>query len=497
MQDMDDNALLREYVERESEEAFATLVARHINKVYSVALRHTGNPSEAEEITQAVFVILAKKSRGLRKGVILSGWLYQTARLTSVTFIRSEVRRARRQQEALMQNAVNESDAEAWGQIAPLLDAAMAKLNENDRHAVVLRFFDQKSMKEVGSAMGATEDAAKKRVTRALEKLRKYFSKHGVGSTTAIIANAISANSVQIAPMSLAKATVAVAVAKNSAVGGSTLTLIKGALKVMAWMKAKTVVAVSVGILLAAGTTTVVVERAVAGTKSFSSDPSWADDPGKWEMGSSVLDSLPPAFILRPTRFEGRGGSVSSGQRYLARDAAVQSIVAIAYDFLETRIVYPPDMTTNRFDLLMTMPGDHKQLLQDEIKKRFGLVAHKENREADIFRLKVSNPNPPNLKLHDGGEGEASWIRGGPGRYGVTTKNLRLDGFVTSIEYKMKQPVLDETGLTGRYDLQIDWQPKAGESTQDAFRRALLEQLGLELVPDRASIEELIVEKAK
>src|ERR1039457_7055163 len=112
MQEMDDNALLREYIERDSEEAFAALVTRHVNKVYSVALRLTGNPHSAEEITQAVFVILAKKSRHLGRRVILSGWLYQTARLTAVTFIRSGIRRARREQEAYMQTLSNENQSD-------------------------------------------------------------------------------------------------------------------------------------------------------------------------------------------------------------------------------------------------------------------------------------------------------------------------------------------------------------------------------------------------
>src|SRR5690349_6225732 len=114
MHELDDIALLEEYVERGSEEAFAALVARHVNKVYSVALRHTGNPLQAEEITQAVFVILAQKSRSFSKRVVLSGWLYQTARLTAVTFIRSEIRRARREQEAHMQNLPSENDSEVW-----------------------------------------------------------------------------------------------------------------------------------------------------------------------------------------------------------------------------------------------------------------------------------------------------------------------------------------------------------------------------------------------
>src|SRR6266436_2047882 len=108
MQELDDIALLQQYTRHNSEEAFATLVTRHVNKVYSVALRHTRNPYQAEEITQAVFVILAKKSGQLGKRVILSGWLCRTARLAAVTFIRSEIRRARREQEAHMQNLLNE-----------------------------------------------------------------------------------------------------------------------------------------------------------------------------------------------------------------------------------------------------------------------------------------------------------------------------------------------------------------------------------------------------
>jgi RNA polymerase sigma factor (sigma-70 family) len=118
MQDRSDNELLAEFLKNDSEEAFATLVARHVNKVYSVALRHVGNPHHAEEITQAVFVILLKKAKALHKDTILSGWLYQTARLTAVTFLRSEIRRVRREQEVQMETPLNQSDDTAWQQLA-------------------------------------------------------------------------------------------------------------------------------------------------------------------------------------------------------------------------------------------------------------------------------------------------------------------------------------------------------------------------------------------
>jgi RNA polymerase sigma factor (sigma-70 family) len=328
MQELDDTALLREYVERGSEEAFAALVTRHVNKVYSVALRLTGNPHSAEEITQAVFVILAKKSRHLGKRVILSGWLYQTARLTAVTFIRGGIRRARREQEAYMQTVLNENESDlsrrseteadaTWAQFAPLLDAAMARLNETDRHAVVLRFFDGKSLREVGAALGANEDAAKKRVSRALEKLHHYFSKRGVSSTTAIIAGMISIHSVQAAPAALAKAVTAAALAKGAMASGSTLTLVKGALKIMAWTKAKTTIVASACVLLAAGTTTIAIYNA---NKPIQGIPNnWSvisGEPDQWNWSNGVINghSVTGDSIL------------ASGKEY--RDVTLSAIVS-------------------------------------------------------------------------------------------------------------------------------------------------------------------------
>jgi RNA polymerase sigma factor (sigma-70 family) len=180
MPELDDIELLAQYARDNSEAAFATLVTRHVNLVYSTALRSAGNPHAAEEITQAVFIILARKARSLSPRTILSGWLYQTARLTAANFLRAEIRRQHREQEAYMQSLLNEPEPDVWPQIAPLLDAAMTGLGEKDRNAIVLRFFENKSLGEVGSALGASEDAAKMRVNRALEKLRKFFSNRPV-----------------------------------------------------------------------------------------------------------------------------------------------------------------------------------------------------------------------------------------------------------------------------------------------------------------------------
>lgn len=262
MQELDDNSLLREYVEHDSQEAFAVLVARHVNKVYSAALRQTRNPHQAQEITQAVFVILAKKSARFGEKVILSGWLYQTARLTARTFIRGEIRRTRREQEAHLQTMPNDTESDVWPEMAPLLDSAMGALNEKDRHAIVLRFFDGKSMKEIGMAMGASEDAAKMRLSRAVDRLRVFFSKRGITVPSAVLTATISANSVQAAPIGLAKATFAVAITKGATATASTSTLIKGALKVMAWSQAKPIIVAGIVALFATGTIVVLGKNA-------------------------------------------------------------------------------------------------------------------------------------------------------------------------------------------------------------------------------------------
>ncbi len=253
MQLTDDSTLLRLYAENRSEEAFATLVTRHVNLVYSVALRHVGDPHNAEEIAQAVFIILARKAAQLRHDKALSSWLFQATHLTANNFVRSETRRHRREEEAHMQSILNESGGEVWPRIAPWLDTAVANLREKDRQAIVLRFYEGRNLREVGLALGASEDAAEKRVNRALEKLRNFFAKRGVSSTTAILAGVISANSIQVAPAALAKSMTAVALAKGAVAGGSALTLAKATLIAM---KTKTIVTTiaTTAVILGTGT---------------------------------------------------------------------------------------------------------------------------------------------------------------------------------------------------------------------------------------------------
>jgi RNA polymerase sigma factor (sigma-70 family) len=262
MPNQSDMELLQDYDRQGLQEAFAEVVQRHVNLVYSVALRHVGIAAQAEEIAQAVFVILARKAASLRPDTVLESWLYETARLTSLSFMRSERRRQMREQEAYMQSTLNEStNTEVWNQLAPMLDEAMSGLSSKDRDAVVLRFFKEKNLSEVAANMEISESAAQSRVHRAVEKLRKFFVKRGVAFSSVAIVGAISAHSVQAAPVGLAQSISVVALAKGAAASSSTSTIIKGALKLMAWTKAKTTMVACAVVLLAAGTTTLAVKN--------------------------------------------------------------------------------------------------------------------------------------------------------------------------------------------------------------------------------------------
>jgi len=246
----DDMALVQEYAQSNSEHAFASLVSRHVNLVYSVALRQVGDPHLAEEITQSTFIILAQKAKSLSPKTILSGWVCRTARYVSAHALRNQRRRQFREQEAQMQTILNEAEPGVWNQIAPLLDEALNCLGEKEHDAVVLRFFDGKELKHVGAAMGTTEDAARMRVNRGLEKLREFFTKRGVTLSASAIAGAVAANSVQAAPAELA-ATITAAALSGTAI---TTTAVITATKTVAMTTLqKTIVCATAAVLAGAG----------------------------------------------------------------------------------------------------------------------------------------------------------------------------------------------------------------------------------------------------
>ena len=505
----DDMALLREYAQRNSEEAFATLVSRHINLVYSVALRQVRNPHLAEEITQAVFVILARKAKSLNAKTVLPGWLCRTARYASANALTIQRRRQNREQEAYMLSTLKEPENEAWTQIAPLLDTALAKLGETDHNAIVLRFFEGRNFNEVGTALGASEDAAKKRVNRAVEKLRKFFTKRGIILPAAVLTAAISANSVQAAPVALAKTVTAVAIAKGAAASTSTLTLIKGALKIMAWTKVKTAIVVGAAILLASGTTTIVVKKMIS--------PSI--DESLWKPDSRVFAKVPPVLIIRPTRSVDVSSSISTGEKAMRLNATIAELLSVAYGIPESQMILPGGLPQDHFDLMLTLNDHPKEALQAEIKKRFGLIAHLETRDADNLALKIKNPNAPGISRSAGGNaGSMSFntrsvssvgrlppdiaakihaASGGTSGNQTTMDNQTMSDLAGYLEKQLGKTVVDQTGMTNHFNFKLQVQVQSGETTDDALKRSLLEQLGLELAPSAAPTEMLVVEKVK
>ena len=267
MPDVSDMDLVRQYTGHNSEPAFAELVQRYINLVYSVALRYTGNAEDAQDVTQAVFIVLAKKAASLRERTILTGWLYEATRFTAARLLRAKARRHAREQEAYMQSTLNESDPDsAWRQLAPHLEEAMSRLGERDRTLLALRFFENKSGAEAAALLGIRESAAHKRTVRAVEKLRMFFRQRGIVLSAVAIAGAVSANSVQAAPVELAAMVTATAT-KGTALSAAMAALVKGTMNMMTWMKLQFALGVGTALVLAGGAATVAISRSSGGDK--------------------------------------------------------------------------------------------------------------------------------------------------------------------------------------------------------------------------------------
>ena len=484
----DDMDLVREFAVSGSEAAFATLVRRHVNLVYSAALRRLGNAPEAEEVAQIVFIILARKARGLRRGTILSGWLYQTAQLTATNFQRAAIRRQHREQEAFMQFSEQSEPNASWHRLSPLLEEAMARLGQKERDAIVLRFFENRTVREVAVALGLREDAAQKRVNRATDKLRDYFVRRGVQVSTAVLLASLGTHAVQAAPAELASKIAATAALKGAVSGGSTLTLIKGALKLMAWIKAKTAIVACVTLLLATGTTTFIVKEIINRPHIL--------DESVWNITSvEKLNRLPATLMIRQTPGPAPGGISLSGDgwKLLERGMSPAQLLSAVYRRPETRMVIPTDWPEEHFDVLNTF-AEAGTKLRDEVEKRFGLVAHLETRETDVLLLKVKSVGLPGL--HPNNTGSQAGFSETTHRGEIIFKNLPPANLASRLEGYFGVPILDRTGLPGRFDIDLRWNQPVGEPNRVALRQAV-EGLGLELVPSREPVEMLVVEKVK
>lgn len=247
---VDDAELLRRYANARSEEAFTELVERHLSLVYHAAYRRTGQAQLAEDATQYVFIALARNAAALSRHAVLTGWLYTTTRFAASRILRVERRRQLREQEAYaMQNVLSPPDVD-WDRIRPALDGVMDQLSEHDRTAVLLRYFEGRTFTDVGLVLELTEEAARKRVERSVEKLRVLLGRRGIASTSAALAVMLSNQAGLAAPAGLAATVTGAAMAAGGSALASTILSLAG---IMSTTKA-VFIASGVVALLALGT---------------------------------------------------------------------------------------------------------------------------------------------------------------------------------------------------------------------------------------------------
>jgi hypothetical protein len=247
-------------------------------------------------------------------------------------------------------------------------------LGKADRNAVVLRFFQNKSAREIAAALNVHESAAQKRLNRAVEKLRAHFLKRGVAVSAGALIGSLSVNSVHGAPAHLAASVMAVS-AKGTAISTSTLTLIKGALKIMAWTKAKTAIVVGASVLLAAGTTTITVK----GIAHHREESVWSRIT---RCDLKQMDSAPPTVSIRPTRYTPQvAGAAGSAGKVLALYQPFDVLLARAYDVSPCRILPLTPLPQGDFDFIASVPQRQKEALQELIRQKFGITGRRETRE--------------------------------------------------------------------------------------------------------------------
>jgi RNA polymerase sigma-70 factor, ECF subfamily len=483
-----DNLLMAEYDARRRDETFAALVRQHINLVFATAKRQVGDHGAAEEITQNVFVALAQASGKLKSHPTIAGWLYRTTLNKSREWLRSELRRHQREQVAVSRELGRSEGDSVWSPLVPLLDEALMGLREPDRLAVIMHYLEGQTFHEVGSALGIGEDTARKRVNRCLDQLTQFFHRHGFAVAALTAGAPLFTLSSHAAPAGLtASVTSSGLAAGHSAASTSTPTLIKAALKFMAWTKTKTIIGIGIGVLIAAGTTTV----AMMGIEALQT-PAWQK-----HYDLSFVDRLPAQVKILPSLAVTLKSHLHvSGTRHgkvLGLGQSVSDILMMAYGVGPAQLTWNAPIFGARYnfesgyDYIANFPKDNNMVFQQAVRKTFGLAGRYETFDTNALILAVKFPNAPRLRAASGeSSGNEQWNL-------YSAHGQGMDTLVNYLETRLGIVIVDQTQLEGNYDIDFTWD----SGTREGLEQALLGQTGLELIPTNMTVQIVVIEPAK
>jgi len=430
-----------------------------------------------------------------------------------------DCRRRHEQQAIAMQNQLQSAEPDpVWDQIAAQLDDALALLAASDREIVMIRFFGEKSHKEAARMLGVSEDTAKKRLSRAIERLRAIFARRGVAVPSAALATALIANSAQAAPAGLPSAIAAAAVATAPA-SSSAAVLAKAVVNIMAWTKAKSAAAVVAGVLFAVGTTTLTVQQIHRHSASLWEDPNFT---------AATLRAAPPQVTIVPSKFPTAGRAIVTDidsdknavdrAQLMGIGVDLDGMLQFAHHGQGLEHVGAEILPTDRYDFIANLPGGSRAALAELIRKRFGFAANRQTRVLnDALAITVDHANAPGMTLAAADPGANNGLRAvewGVGKWRRTAaspgasaglrdgkrflQNMTASDLADFLESALNAPVFDQTGLTNSYDFQFTLLAQPGDDHNSRIQWAgnvLLQELGLNLIPSPGPHESLVYEK--
>lgn len=432
---MNGNNLLAEFRESRSEPAFSDLVRRYTNLVYSVAKRRVGTDLLAQEVTQIVFIRLAKAAPDLRGDAELVAWLHRTTVHVSIDLWRSETRRRAREEKAVAMQ-IHAAETAPWNDLAPVLDEALNELNDADRAAILLRFFDEKTMQEVGTVFEVSEDAAKMRVSRALDRLRNQLSARGVTCSAVALAAILPEKAVEAAPAQFVNTLAAFKWPVRAGLGAGVLSV----LPQMTTVK----LLVGVGALVGVGVATFIVLRSpdsndrlrgsnatdIASAGVDAGGQSEADGSSQRTDGKSSMDAESPPDPLKLLQTVAR-----------ARQRIVSGVVELQLSSRQGSIEYAHWIETNGRQLKIMFDG--QKLNFEQVGREYAYTLPGEKAEDQKKRIETE-------KLDKRAAIEAGLLRGFEARY-VTVYDGKTVWRYRETDGKQDGTVIDEPGRSATY----------------------------------------------